>query len=184
MKTKRPYKVVMPIAEALLEKLRPAFELFPEPAILGSLRREKAMIGDIEIIGVPKPVLDLFLQSTGETYVDLLLAEWGVALTKNGQKQKQFIFTTRSGEIYQVDLFLQPDPETWGVNFLLRTGSDRFNRRMVTRKSKHNDFGLKPDGYSLSGARVWYQGEKLDTPTEESIFELWGMDVVHPRERV
>ena len=56
MKTKRPYSQVLPIAESLVEKLRPACERIE---IAGSLRREKAMVGDIEIVAVPRLERDL-----------------------------------------------------------------------------------------------------------------------------
>ena len=41
-----------------------------------------------------------------------------------------------------------------------------------------------PAGYQVSGARVWHLGELVETPEEEDVFRLWGMDVVEPRERI
>jgi DNA polymerase/3'-5' exonuclease PolX len=124
MKTKRPYAQVMPIAEKLVERLSPACCRIE---IAGSLRREKAMIGDIEIVAVPIIERDLLGEPTGISAIDYLFIGWQVRLTKNGSKQKQFMMTTKRGEEYQVDLFLQPDPATWGVNFLLRTGHRNFS---------------------------------------------------------
>jgi DNA polymerase/3'-5' exonuclease PolX len=177
MKTKRPYAQVMPIAEKLVEFLG----LFCDRIeIAGSLRREKAMIGDIEIVAVPILDRDLLGEPTGLSAIDHILPALSKDITKNGQKQKQFMYTSGGVEIYQVDLFLQPDPATWGVNFLLRTGSADFSRRMVTPKHKG---GYMPAGYQVKGARVWHLGEKVETPEEEDVFRLWGMDVVEPKER-
>lgn len=178
MKTKRPYSQVMPIAEKLMERLRPACERLE---IAGSLRREAPMVGDIEIVAVPLPTLDLFGEpSGGETVVDFLLRRWDVELLKNGSKQKQFMMTTKQDEEYQVDLFLQPDPATWGVNYLLRTGHRNFSTRMVTPRSAG---GYMPAGYQVRGARVWHLARKVETPEEEDVFKLWGMDYVDPKER-
>lgn len=80
----------------------------------------------------------------------------------------------------QVDLFLQPDPATWGVNMLLRTGSAEFSRKMVTKRSQH---GFMPDCYQVRDARVWAGAKLLDTPEEADIFALWGMDYVLPPQR-
>jgi len=178
MKTGRAYAQVMPVAEYLVEYL----SLFCDRIeIAGSLRREKAMIGDIEIVAVPILDRDLFGEPTGLSSIDHILLALSGQITKNGQKQKQFMYAADDGEVYQVDLFLQPNPATWGVNFLLRTGSADFSRRMVTSKSAG---GYMPLGYQVSGARVWHLGEMVETPEEEDVFRLWGMDVVEPRERM
>ena len=177
MKRNRPYTQVMPIAEMLVERLRPACTRIE---IAGSLRRKEAIIGDIEIVAIPILELDLLGEPTGVSAIDYLFVGWQVKLTKNGTKQKQFMVTTNRGAVYQVDLFLQPDPATWGVNFLLRTGHRNFSTRMVTPKSVG---GYMPAGYQVSGARVWYQGELVETPEEEDVFRLWGMAVIPPSER-
>ncbi len=79
-----------------------------------------------------------------------------------------------------MDLFLQPDPATWGVNMLLRTGSAEFSRKMVTKRSAG---GFMPDFYQVRDARVWAGARMLETPEEEVIFHTWGMAYVLPPQR-
>jgi DNA polymerase/3'-5' exonuclease PolX len=91
-----------------------------------------------------------------------------------------FTFYGKGGYPYVVDLFLQPDASTWGVNFLLRTGDAEFSRRMVTPKWRG---GFMPDGFTVQDARVWKDGAVLDTPEEADVFKLWNMEFVQPEDR-
>jgi DNA polymerase/3'-5' exonuclease PolX len=179
MKTKRPYYIVKDIADQLIEKFNEK-NAVTRIEIAGSLRRREQEVGDIELIAIPRPVVNLFGEATGATYVDITLQEWGVELRKNGKKYKQFEFATAQGHWYQVDLFLQPDPATWGVNMLLRTGPDDFSARMVTPRSKR---GFMPDSLRVQGARVWRGSELLNTPDEQALFDLWEMGFVEPQKR-
>lgn len=177
MKIKRPFSSVIPIANQVVLSLIP---YCARVELAGSLRRKKAMIGDIEVVAIPHQSLDFFGNPAGERPLDrFLVTNKEIRLAKNGSKYKQFHFTTKSGHEYQVDLFLQT-AETWGVNFMIRTGSADFSRRMVTSKNKG---GYKPNEYVVSEARVWLNGSPLETPEEEDVFRLWGMDFIPPGER-
>lgn len=54
----------------------------------GSIRRQKEMIGDIEIVAIPTSITDLFGEPTGNQEIDNLLISWPITLIKNGQKYK------------------------------------------------------------------------------------------------
>lgn len=174
---KRPYAQVHPIAVAMVERLRPACHRIE---IAGSLRRQRPLVGDIEIVAIPRLDADLFGAPLLTGDVDRLLAAWPVEMVKNGPRYKQFSFASTAGQRYTVDLFLQPDPATWGVNLLIRTGSAVFSQKMVTPKWSG---GYKPDGLEVREARVWQGNEMLDTSEEEKVFALWGMDFVEPAAR-
>jgi DNA polymerase/3'-5' exonuclease PolX len=175
---KQPYAGMKRCADALVEKLRPTCARIE---IAGSLRRQKPFCSDIELVAVPIPVLDLIGEPLGtETEVDRLLDTLPVTFTKRGRKYQQFWFDGTSAPFY-VDLFLQPDPATWGVNFLVRTGSAEFSHRMVTPASYG---GYKPDGFEIREARVWRNGQLIATPEEGDVFELWSMDFIRPEERL
>lgn len=176
---KRPYELMNQMAERLVKKLAPACERIE---IAGSLRRRKAMVGDIELVLIPIAYTDLFgAPLPGATQVDSLLATWPIKLVKNGQKYKQFTLEGNSGAEFTVDLFIQPDPATWGVNMMIRTGSSDFSHKMVTAKELG---GLRPDEFTVRDARVWCNGAALETPNEEDVFRLWGMDFIKPEERI
>ncbi len=182
---KRPFSQVMPIAQALMAKLTPVCATIDgrlKIEIVGSLRRKAEMIGDIELILVPTRKMDMFGDAVGSYHLDDLLSGWGGAIdvSKNGEKYKQFTFYTAQRELYSVDLFIQPDPQTWGVNMMIRTGSADFSRRMVLKKKYK---GLMPDDLSMAHARVFKHGKMLRTPEEGDVFKLWGMVYVKPEDR-
>ena len=55
-KNHRPYKVVKIIADGLVERL---YSTCLRIEIAGSLRRQRPMVGDIELVCVPEPLYDL-----------------------------------------------------------------------------------------------------------------------------
>lgn len=177
MKTKRRFERVFPIAAELVERLRPACERIE---LAGSLRRRSELVGDIEIVAIPKLSRDLFGNPAGSSAVDALLREWPIRLHKSGDKYKQFTFATAAGLEYQCDLFLQPDSATWAVNFMIRTGPSEFSRLMVTPRNRG---GYMPVDLQVRDARVWRGHECLDVPEESDLFSLWGMAFVPPEIR-
>jgi DNA polymerase/3'-5' exonuclease PolX len=165
-RSKRPYAQVKAIADELVSRLAEACQRIE---LAGSLRRQSAEVGDIEIVATAK----------GDE-VDRLLSGWPVTLVKNGPKYKQFLFTTKNGEPYQADLFLQPDPATWGVNFTIRTGSADFSRWLVSPVPQG---GGMPAGYQSKGGRIWQGDNTLDTPNEANVFDVLGIGWVEPQAR-
>lgn len=165
---KRPYVQGFHIGMKVLEGLAESCLWIN---LAGSLRRQKDMIGDIEIVAVPD----------GNKLYNLLDAKLAagtiahVAPKRWGQKMRSFMFAD-----WQFDVFIQPDPATTAVNYMIRTGSALFSKQMVTPISKG---GWMPDCYKVENARVWHDGKAVNTPDEESIFELWGMVYVAPKER-
>lgn len=174
---KRPYAQVLHVANHIVEALRPACHRIE---IAGSLRRKKEMVGDIEIVAIPKLHTNLIGEPMDTSEVDDLLANWPIVLGKNGKKYKAFSFEWQPGWTFKVDLFLQPDPATWGYNFMVRTGSAEFSKAMVTPIEYG---GHKPKGYEIREARIYRNGVLLHTPEEEDIFRTWGMDFVPPEQR-
>lgn len=171
VKVRRPRAEVLPVAEALMEEMRPFVE---QVAIAGSLRREKAQVGDIEIVAIAKVPRDLFGDPTrGLRSLDLFLAG-RYDMHKDGRKYKSFEY-----EGVPVDLFLAT-PQNWGYIFMLRTGSAAFSHRMVTPTFVG---GLLPPGVSVRGGTVFVNGRAVEVPTEQELFSLWGLEVVPPPQR-
>ncbi len=180
--TKRPFGIVKLIADSLLETISP---MFTRIEIAGSLRRQKRDIGDIEFVAIPIPKQTALDGTISPPYmIDGWLAEQvqqeKLTIVKNGPHYKQFRFTTTLNQVYIADLFLQPDPQTWGVNFMIRTGNDDFVRWMVTDQNRG---GAKPADLRIREARVWRGIEPLATPEEEDVFTLFDLDWIPPEER-
>lgn len=184
MKTKRDHSQVLPIAQTIVSRLASYCERIE---IAGSLRRMAPHVGDIEIVCVPKFQEDLFGNATGASlldgYLDSLIASGKIYHgddKKWGEKYKKFLFDTTGGHTFQVDLFIQPDPATWGVNFMIRTGSAEFSQRMVTQRDKG---GMCPPGFAFISGRLYYAGQLLETPEERDVFDALGVEWVEPHER-
>ena len=174
---KRPYAQVYPVAAKLVQRLAPACTRLE---IAGSLRRRAEMVGDIEIVAVPILHRDLFGVPTGTSEVDRLLADWPVQMLADGAKQKKFLLTTQRGETYQVDLFLQPDPATWAVNLLIRTGSADFSHWLVTKRALG---GAMWDDCASRDARIWYGDQVVSLPEEADLFTFLQLDYFEPTAR-
>jgi len=175
MKRRLPYDRAMGLAEKLVKQLEDGCE---RVEIAGSLRRHCPAVGDIEIVVVPRliPERDLFKNITRyHNVLDEVLRGMGVRLIKDGLKYKQFPF----GEL-MCDLFIQPDPATWGVNFTLRTGSRDFSRWLVTPVQLG---GAMPAGMYCRDARIWRGLEALETPEEVDVFQVLGLAWIGPEQR-
>lgn len=176
--TKRPHAQVLHVAMHLVTALAPACHRIE---IAGSLRRNAPLVSDIEIVAIPRLHTDLLGEPIADSSeIDDLLATWPLTMHKNGAKYKQFTFDWQAGWAFKVDLFLATR-ETWGVIFLLRTGSAEFSRRMVTAQMYG---GYKPIQYTVEDGRVRVAGMWLPTPEEADIFERWGMDYIEPKDRL
>jgi len=177
MKTKMEYVEALELAY----RLRADLARFCERVVIaGSLRRRCAQIGDIELVAIPKMEVatDLFGRVTERrALLDEYLAR-RYEVVKGGEKYKQIRLP---GSEMVCDLFLQPDPATWGVNLAIRTGSADFARWLVTDRL-HG--GGKPNHLAIRDARVWDGSVALETPEEEDFFEVLGVRWIEPEERV
>lgn len=76
---------------------------------------------------------------------------------------------------------------TWGVQMVIRTGPAAFSCQVVLevgRRTFDGRPGLLPRGYRVSEGRIWdAQGEPVETPDEESVFRVLGLDFIPPEER-
>jgi DNA polymerase/3'-5' exonuclease PolX len=173
MKTKLPLAIAKEVADQLITALHPVAKRIE---VAGSIRRHKADIGDIEI--VCSPTVELY------DMLDYWLAQGHISHRSPkcwGFKLRSFRFPVQHlDDSVQVDLFLQPDPSTWGVNMMIRTGSAEFSRKMVTKRSQG---GFMPDCYQVHEARLWAGQKLLETPEERDVFALYGMDYVVPPQR-
>lgn len=175
MKNKLPYDHMLSLALPVVELLRPHCARIE---IAGSLRRQKAEIGDIEIVASPKSFVPDLLSEPTETH-SLDTFDWSTLgkLTLNGHKQKKIILP---GDV-QIDLFIVTPPAQWGVIFLLRTGSDKFSHRFVTHKSFG---GCMPAAYRMHEGAIWCGNRMIETPEERDLFKLFNMRYIPPVERV
>jgi len=141
--------------------------------IAGSLRRGKAMVGDIEIVCIPNEASDLFGNSS-YLWGDVRDALSMFKMIKGGDHYQQYELA-----ICKADVFVTTR-EQWGVIFAIRTGGAAFSRRLVTTI---NYGGYMPEGMYIDGGRLWKSGVLIDTPEEEDLFHEMGLVWIPPEKR-
>lgn len=180
------YEQAYKLARDLADDLAPACERIE---IAGGLRRRKPDVHDLELLAIPKvfPVVLNLLGEATEDYFPLDdyladLVELGKLApgTKNGRRFKQY--KVLPSGIF-LDLFIVLPPAQWGVIKAIRTGPAHYSHWLVTRKDRG---GALPNHLRVKdGAiRPLYDDLVIETPTEESFFEVLGIPMPDPVDRV
>lgn len=151
--------------------------------IAGSVRREKAIVGDIELVAVPcqRNKLAQLIGDIGQSIKPGIpgVIPWPV-------KQDAKYLRVRLNEEINLDLFLAT-PENFGGLFLMRTGSgsdekgnpfNGFTPGIFSRWKK-----LSGGGRMTNAMPTMPTGEQLEVREEQDFFDLLEMDFVPPAER-
>jgi len=160
----------------------------------GSLRRKKAVLEhDIEIVCIPKPGAprpEFGQKVVFTSWLDLSLSKMEdtrlLRKTRGAEKYRKYEVNLAKFGItalnpFYLDLFIVK-PETWGVQFTLRTGPHEFSHRCVTSKKFG---GLLPDDMKVEGGRVWNVEHNvlLETPEEIDFLNVLELGWIEPKDR-
>jgi DNA polymerase/3'-5' exonuclease PolX len=168
--TKLPWATAAAIAAQLVHELRP---VAARVKTVGSVRRRRSEVGDIEILIEPRTMtVGLF----GEEGPDLdsirdVASRWG-RLTKNGPRAIQ----VEIPDGIHVDLFLCHPPAQWGSLLAIRTGPATLSTWAVTLMRER---GLRHVGGHVEDDC----GNLVATPQEEDFFAAAGLPCLPPRLR-
>jgi DNA polymerase/3'-5' exonuclease PolX len=180
------------LALELVEILGPATERIE---IAGSIRRQRADVGDVELIVIPRfetvvSVIDMFgseqatVQSEFDRLCDELLERQVLTHRLNADGRKAWGPQLKWGMYagFAVDLYCAT-PETWAVTMLIRTGPADFSKRLVTDR-RHG--GLCSSHLHFKDWRLRRRGseEPIDTPDEAAVFRALGYEFLPPEHRV
>lgn len=158
---------ILPQAREILEKIK-KFEKVNHADLVGSLRRRKETIGDIDILAILTPKADKNAASNLMDYFtsfEGIEKIWGKGLTKASVRMRQG---------FDMDLRILP-PQSYGAALQYFTGSKEHNialRRLAIEK------GLKLSEYGLfKGAKM------LASASEEDIYRQLGLCFIPPEIR-
>lgn len=140
--------------------------------IAGSLRRGKALVGDAEIVALPKYAPNLLAR------LDRMVAEQLIVKAAYGEKR-----TTRWGEKYRgfvyqglrIELFIA-EPENWGYILWLRTGPGEANTWVMQQCISRFAPYRAVEGYWTDVE----SGRRIRTADEGEMFRLLGINYVVP----
>lgn len=183
MKTPISFAEAMAVAQELAYDLKPYTRAIE---IVGSLRRGKATVGDIELLYIPKfdHRADGLFDTIHVNIAEERISEWltNGTLTKRpnirgftswGEKNKLAVH--KSG--IPVDLFATT-AENWHVSLVIRTGSKETNLKLTTGAQKQ---GCTLNAYG-SGI-TWPDGEVTPATSEREVFSLCGVPYLEPKNR-
>mgnify|MGYP006284844695 CR=1 FL=1 len=201
-----PWPVAVRWARSIQERV---IESAERVAIVGSIRREKEQVGDIELLIEPTMRVeqgDLFSQGprpdTQGVVEELLGQDSGRSVIKGGSRyvQMRLAGDAVQGET-KLDLFFCHPPASWGALKVIRTGPSDLGRLIVTE--------LRERGWRMKDGAIWcprdmlyhlqttdlevcpnkgreIEGvpyERVSTPEEEDVFEAVGLEYVPPERR-
>jgi DNA polymerase/3'-5' exonuclease PolX len=164
--------------EAVLQNLLKQYypELIME--ICGSYRRVRETSGDIDILLTCKePKCNDYLRKV----VDLLTEKTYLVdhLTKKGLTKYMGICHLFNGQYVRIDIrYIKYD--SFAPALLYFTGSGGLNRKM---RELANTQGYTINEYGVYKYMDKKKGDEIRVKTERDIFELIGMEYLHPRER-
>ena len=143
-------------ATEILRKFIRQFQPGTKCEIVGSYRREKYILGDLDVVFEDTPAVRRRLSSL-----------WG--FQKNGKVKRSGLFMGM-----QIDVNLAT-VENWGAMLLFATGSGKFNINMR---------GIaKRRGYKLNQYGLWNGETCLASKTEHEIFNVLNLPYQLPEER-
>ncbi|MCX6132606.1 MAG: hypothetical protein NTU47_02235 [Ignavibacteriales bacterium] len=152
--------------------------------IVGSLRRQKIAVNDIDLLMIPR-----FIQMEDETLfggpyqedqldkqLSQLCLSHDMELDANGSKIKRFLKSI-DGDTIPIDLYISTE-QTWWTLLLIRTGSRQHNIKLA-RKALELQMHLKADGSGL----LTSSGTLISVQSEEEIFQHLKLEYRSPEER-
>lgn len=161
---KRPYSEMIIIANRIKSLLEPDCYRIE---IAGSLRRKKNMIGDIEIVCIPKPFgVGLFESGIAKT-----VNKWKKIKGEVDGKYTQRILP----EGIKLDLFFV-ERRNWGFIYALRTGSADYSHKVLGG-------GWVKNGYKGKEGYLYRNGKQIAIYEEENLFMRIGVPYVAPELR-
>jgi len=152
--------------------------------IVGSLRRQKIVVNDIDILVIPRFIQmedeTLFGGPYQENQLDKQLSQLCLSrdleLEANGSKIKRFLKTV-DGDTVPIDLYIATE-QTWWTLLLIRTGSRNHNIKLA-RRAMELRMHLKADGSGL----MTDTGGIIPVRSEDDIFRHLGLDYLPPEDR-
>ena len=176
-----PESFAREIAETFIADIKDTCE---QIEIVGSLRRHKMAVNDIDIIAIPKFIQEedetLFGEPVHTNLLDQRLSQFCfkglLTLESNGSKIIRFIKTV-DGEEVPIDVYIA-NKQTWWTLMLIRTGSKIHNIKLA-RRALEMHMQLKADGTGLLSPG----GSIIPIEGEEQVFKLLNLPYRMPEDR-
>jgi len=166
------YQQALDIAKKYLELFKPYCRRIE---IAGSIRREKADVGDIELVAIPDTIeipKDLFTTKfmRHEQFIRLVNSLEKVRGDALGKYTQRIL-----PEGIMLDLFMATE-DNWGYILAIRTGSADYSRKVLARRWVEK-------GYHGMNGNLCKHGVPVPVKEEADLFKMLDIPYIHPRER-
>lgn len=164
--------------------------------IAGSIRRRKPIVGDIELVAVPRithEAVPTMFESESVAInhlrgrLEAMIRAGDLAPHPEDPKFGERYAKLWAPEGIQVDLFMPANLDAFGTILLIRTGPATWSERIVTdarRRGHHFAEGELHQGVvSCKGSTSPAACVRVPTPEEAHVFRALGMAFVEPRNR-
>jgi DNA polymerase/3'-5' exonuclease PolX len=163
-----PLAQAQAIAEEVYNALHPHCDRIQ---IAGSIRRQKASIGDVEVVCIPRQVPSGLFGDELEVEPAFVAAvnQWPAVKGQPTGKYTQRVLPSGM----KLDLFMAA-PDNWGLILAIRTGSAGFSEHVLARRWKQM-------GYTSVGGQLHHRDGHVVTLREETdVFRVLGLPWVDP----
>lgn len=167
-----PWADAYALAEHAAEVLRPHVQRLKA---VGSLRRRRPYVRDIEFLAEPRMVVDDLFGNMAPDVAPIRAALEQLGTWVKGAERMMQI-TDLGGRVgLKCELYLVHPPAQWGSLLAIRTGPYELGRHAVTR--------MRERGFRHDGGRVLRGSEVIPTPTEEDFFAAAWLPCLAPHLR-
>lgn len=165
--SKRPLKEAQEIADRIVDLLNPHCHRI---AIAGSIRRERPLVGDVEIVAIPKPY-ETGLFASG---IAAALQDW---TTIKGQFPCKYTQRIHPASGMKVDIFFAEEGN-YGLIMAIRTGSAEYSHHILAK-------GWTKAGFYSEGGWLHRKSDNkpVAVPQEADLFRMIGIPYKAPKER-
>lgn len=179
-KVRRPLADTERIAATIVADLAPVCMRIE---VAGSVRRGKDVVGDIELVVIPRdePTGLFGDRTTNALWTHLHVSDAYRFLQGDNPDGRYYQLALSTHDDLQVDLFLAQS-DNWGLTLLVRTGSAAFSTSILARWKKIQGIGREQPG-SVDGRLVDRAGRVVPTPEEDTVFALVGLRSIDPASR-
>lgn len=197
MRARHSFNEAMDLVQRIADRLAPSVE---RAAVVGSLARRRPLVGDGELLIIPKRQKGLFDEFEGKDLLrpqlhKLLLEGTLAKRIRSGPKWLTYEvpYPNDRRRILKLDLFVATR-DGWAVSQAIRTGPRQLSKALVTQQG-HG--GLLPDGHNVSVAsglvlrgcvrdeqgNVIHRGQVVPFRDEREFFEFCSCGWIEPEHR-
>lgn len=147
--------------------------------IVGSLRRGKEVVSDVDIVACPSGSKGALLAAIGNISPDaFVIHNKSVTMTT-----RQIKLSPAESPMFSIEIFLAA-PDNYGWIQLLRTGDQHFTKFIVTHAPAiHVEFQDGPKRMNTDPRSVGPVWEAVPVPTEQDVFTLLKLPFINPADR-